>query len=78
LKVVLNKLKAGKRTVVLNWTGATTTVVTVIRTIVSPSTFNVQNTGSYTDNLPGKGGSGIGYQICQPNSTVCSTVVIAQ
>jgi serine protease len=57
----------------LNWSGATSTQVDIFRNSSKIATIN--NTGSHTDNIGGRGGGSFTYQVCEANSSTCSNNV---
>ena len=57
----------------LEWNGSITSQVDVYRDLQLVAT--VPNSGSYTDNIGNKGGGSYSYEVCDHDTTNCSTAV---
>jgi hypothetical protein len=65
--------RKGIQHVDLSWTNLGGTEVEVTRSITSPATWSVPNSGNYTDNLGLKGGGQTyEYRVCESGSSICA------
>jgi hypothetical protein len=70
------KLK-GIQHVDLSWANLSGTEVDITRSITSPTTWRVSNSGSYTDNLGVKGGGQTyEYRVCETGSSICAVASV--
>lgn len=66
----------GTQTVDLNWGGAASTHVDIVRSGSIPATvLAVPNSGAYTDDIGVKGGGSYNYVVCEAGTTICSDPV---
>jgi hypothetical protein len=63
----------GRQKVDLTWSGATGARVDIYRD--GTKIPNVDNTGSYTDNINNKGGGSYTYTVCEAGTNTCSNTV---
>jgi len=74
LTATASKVKA-IRTVTLNWSGATGTSVTIVRTGSSAANISTANDGNHVDSIAGKGAGTFTYKVCEAGTTTCSAPV---